>query len=671
MRTGQRSIRPEGPAVGLLLAVAALLLLAPAPPAWAVTDLNPCTLPFVDCTAPPTARVSGPNLVPVFGPDFITRLDFVAAGVPNVVVENGGSLQVQDKNIVELGGCPGTPSPGMWIKAARVTVRNGGSIDGDTFIIADRLTNGGAIFLDLTGDLIVEPGGKISSDRLGTRGVGRGGNITAVVGGRIHVQADPSGAPRGVIRANSQASSRRAFAEGCGLTEVTLVATGDGAPGAEAIRIDGTVEIVAPPPSVEAFLGGIITLVGGGDTAPGATVQNLPPFPSPGTITPPNPPDNVAKVVVGGTGVVNTEAKDAGGGIIRIFACFFVLEGPEGLIQAGGNATTGTILGREGRLPVIILIQVNETITVQAGAQILADLRQGFKQHVGQGPLCAFTPVSPPDANGPVPGVRGGADICLIARADISLEGSGGVFAVSARTLDGTQTGGSVVVLSTQEGVVELIGSAVTVDSPASGGQGGMVQIQAAQDVDVHDSPASGGVRANDTTGVGGSIEVEAVSGAITRSTGLLLATGGGGAGVITLRECGVNAADNPASTPAATLLAASCGTPVLIPASLIPNLRPCVGACFCIARLRQRTSTLTIVGEGLKGVTRVEVNAPGCDPNTGTGVAFTVNDAGTQITVSPAPQLTPGLFTILSNPGPDAVFGTADDAASSCKVQP
>jgi hypothetical protein len=683
MRT-QRSART----LPLWLGLGALLLLGPLSEAWATTAAGICASVNASCTVPGEVTITG--LIPITDGsvlDFRGGATPGAVNRPKVIIAQGGALVLGGTNVPTLGGCPNA-SPTMTILAGDLTIQSGGTINGDSGIIGSAMTNGGAIFIQLeatsiplvtSGNLVIEPGGDLSSDRLGQAGNGRGGNLTVLAEGQIWVMANPGAAPgntadRGIISSNTQAASRPVFTQGCGLSEVTLVATGRGATANEAIRIDGTVEIVFPPPSVEPVVGGIINLSGGGDfsLAGNTTIQNVPPFPSIGAITPPNPPENGPKVVVGGTGIINTDGKDPGGGIVRIFACYFLIEGanvapqngPGGLVQVGGNATTGTNQGREQFLPAIVLVMINELIEIQDGGQIKADLREGFKLHVGQKPLCDFTPVVPPNANGPVSNLasnRGGADVCLIAggtsgatvapftTTGISVNstalGPQAHFAVSARTVVGNQTGGTIVaLLTTREGDIDLADNALNASGNA---RGGMIQIQSTDNVNI-----TGIVQANGPV-AGGTVGVEAVgttagpgTGEITAAVGTVSATP---TGTITFRECTVNPANNPASIPAAVLLPASCGVPMLIPEP--PTLAPCAAPCFCLSGFRLRSSgqILQIMGEALQLVTRVDVNSPNCNPANGTSVPFTL-DAQGRIIVNNPPALVSNTHIVLSN---------------------
>lgn len=627
-------------------------------------------------------------------------LDFNAAGFPTVTV--GGTVALEDKNVPQLGNnCAAKPSPELTLLAGDMTITSTGHVNGDTSIVASRLTNGGAIFLRLTagvanvGSLIIEPGGRLTSDRLGTRGNGRGGNITVLVDGQINVQADDvDGDPRGTISSNTQASARAAFDAGCGVAQITLVATGEGAPPTAVIRIAGTVENVAPPPSVERFLGGVLTFVAGGDDDD----ITVPPFPSANPPTNPNnppnnPPANGARMVVTRTGLINIDAKDAGGGQIYAYACFVTVHG---LIQAGGNAHTGTILGRETQIPTIIAITAHETIEVRQDPAdaaipwlipgvanpgvsappggINGTLRAGLKQHLGQGLTdavqglgtgCVYVFGVGTGGSGP-----GGADICLFARAGITIDGANlpvaptVVYAVRANVNLPGERGGTVLIDPTNEGVVELVSNAVSVNAPGTGGRGGQVVIQSADNVTVDGS--SGGVQVSASgppTGSGGRIDVEAVEGAITQTGGQLVASPA--LGTIMLRECVDNAADDPTATATTVTRNVDCSPPNAFMNP--PVLVGCGGACSCIDSVRLRTGTLTIRGTNLGDVGQVELNNS-CAPDGScvvNQVAFLTQSATTITLTVPACALA-GDHVIVGDPGPDNVLGTADDISPS-----
>lgn len=680
----------------------AFALLIPVGSAWAQncpagsTFVNSvatlCAVAGNSCVAP-NATLNG-NACVADG----TVLDFNAAGFPTVTV--GGTVAVEDRNVSQIGNnCAAKPSPEMTILAGDLTITSTGHINGDTSIIDSKLTNGGAIFIRLTagaanvGSLIINPGGRLTSNREGTRGNGRGGNITVLADGQINVQADDvDGDPRGVISSNTQASARAAFDAGCGVTQITLVATGNGVPPTEVIRIAGTVENVAPPPSVERFLGGILTFVAGGEDAD----ITVPPFPSANPPTNPNlppnnPPDNGARMVVTRTGLINVDAKDAGGGQIYAYACFVTVHG---LIQAGGNAHTGSILGRETQIPTIIAITANETIEVRqdpadpvgalwvipgvANAGVPAPaggingtLRAGLKQHLGQGRTdatqglgagCEYVYGQGTGGSGP-----GGSDICLIARADVLIDGTDlpvGVSAVRADTNLPGERGGTVLVDPTGEGVVDLLSNAISANAPATGSKGGEVVIQSAEDVIVNGS--SGGVQVSASgpgTGSGGRIDVEAVEGAITQANGVLSA--GPALGTITLRECVDNAADDPSRIATNLVRNVDCSPPnaVLNP----PVLIGCGGACSCIDNVRLRGNVLTIRGSNLSDVGQVELNNS-CQPDGSCVVNKTafLSQSATTITLTAPACAVAGDHVIIGDPGPDNKLGTLDDVSPS-----
>lgn len=666
MQQSRFSLRKLGRSVALPLG---LLLAAFSGQAHATTAADVCATPGNTCAG----GVANINVRTDVTDGSV--LDFVAAGFPTVNVNSGGRLHIEPIRVGTAGlSCPAKPSVTMEILVGDLTVNSGGKIDGD-YTGANTpsgTVNGGAIYIQAENNVIVAPGGSITSDRA-KNGNGRGGNITIATGGILDVQADPSGTPRGIISANTQAASRAAFLDNCGLSEITLVATGNG--GSPAIRIAGTVEIVYPPGSVEGVVGGIITLLGGGDTSN----ITVPPFPTAAPITRPNPPDNSATVLVTATGLINTDAKDSGGGIIRISACFVTING---LVQAGGNAHTGIILGKEGQgalgLPVIIEVIANENAVVQPLAAtvpgiadpgvadppggIRADLRLGFKQHVGQGITdasqglgtgCVFVVQSPPNANKSIAASgKGGADVCLTARANLTVDGTALAteFAVRARTgfSGGSQVGGTVLALSTAEDEIDLINKAINVDGVGNGSSGGEVVCQAQEDVVV-----SGRVEADRSggTAVGGSIDCQAIDGAVTMATGVFSANP---SGIITLTECVVNAADDPQAIPGYTSKSASCGTAKLVTA--VPSLLPCQGGCFCLEKISVRNGVLTIRGAGLKGVDRVEFHTD-CNPTNSGGVvkANFTSVSDTKITLTlPAPFS--GQHVVLTNPiGPSS----------------
>lgn len=685
--------------IGFLLVIA--LTLAPRSPAWGLQTVCNGVAPVnnvTDICNKGTNSCAG-GIATINEKVCIQHgaiLDFSGAGFPTVIVANGGELQLEDKTLDDLNGpnatCPtAQQSSIMTILAGDLTIQTGGSINSDVGDISGTMNNAGAIYINLAaigttlGNLIIEPGGRWSADRFEKKGIGRGGNLTAIVEGQIFVQGLPGPfsdrTKRGVISANTQSASRNVFESGCGRTEITLVALGVSAPASEAIRIDGIVEIASPRPSFERFLGGIIRLLAGSDAS---VVGTIPPFPSPEPVKddalptaglPANPPDNGARVVIGGTGLVNVDAKDAGGGEVRIFGCFILIQG---LVQAGGNATSGEIKGRENLLPVIILAVANEALEVRDGGRVFADIRQGYLTHQGQGPLCNFTPVSPAINNGPIGNAKGGADICLIGRREITLDGSalGANFAVSANTFEGGgQVGGSVIAMTTQlpppdeAGNITFLANAITASGTGNGGTGGRIRIQANQnDIDVNGVVQASGKQ------TGGSIQVESVNGDIIGTLGGVLRVLP--IGLVTLRECANIPGNNPPTDPPAiaAVLPPSCGTPVLI--TDFPILLPCTTAqCFCLNRFRVRNNILTIDGEHLTQVRLVEFNA-GCNPDAGGDQVappfLSQSDSQIRIDLTGLNFNFTNRNVILSNPGPDGIPNTADDLgpSSSCSLE-
>lgn len=633
MQTSRFSLRKFGRGAALPLGL--FLVSAFSGQAQATTVAQVCALAGNTCAA-------GVASVNVFTPiEDASVLDFVTAGFGIVNVNNGGTLQLETKNI-GVGGlsCPAKPSTTMQIIANDLAVKAGGKISGDYLGTSNPTgtLNGGAIYIEANNTVVVEPAGSITSNRF-EKGNGRPGSITIFAGDFIDVQADPSGSPRGIITANGTSASKKAFLDECGLTEITLVATGSATTATgEAIRIAGTVENVFPKPSVEGVAGGIIHLVAGGDD----TNFTDPPFPTAAPITHPNPPQNSARVLVTETGLLNIDAKDFGGGIIRVSACFVVVNG---LIQVGGNAHNGLVLGKEGQgaagLPMIVEILANETAVVTPTLPVVpgiadpgvldppggirADIRFGFRQHIGQGLTdadqglgtgCQFTVQFPPKDNGPLDKTqRGGADVCVTARAGIVVDGTQLVdeFAIRARTgfksQSNGQVGGTILILDTAEGTASLLNKSLATNGIGAVSRGGRVVIQSQAEVDVD---GTGGVQANPTgVGSGGTIDVQAIDGDVTSATGFLTAAGG----EITITECTNTPANNPAANPAAIYAGLNCGTPKLV--TVVPTLISCGGGCFAPNKVTVNGNVLTLTGTGLKSIAFVEFSA-GCTPSFG-----------------------------------------------------
>jgi hypothetical protein len=390
-------------------------------------------------------------------------------------------------------------------------------------------------------------------------------------------------------------------------------------------------------------------------------------------------------VHITGTGIVRVQSKDHGGGEIRIVACFVDIEG---LVNAGG--------GREKVLPVIIEVIAHEFIQVHNGGQVVADLSEGFRQHHGQeltdpslgfGRGCEFYPTDDPQDNGPLTNAKGGADICFTARSDsaqnaITIDGTlvtgllptfqtNPGFAVSAQTTTGSQTGGTVLALGTglvdtgDDTTITLLGKAITVNGTQ---RGGIVSIQADDNVDVN-----GVVLAKDASG-GGTIHIQGVNGTVTGTPGGQLDAGLGGS--VRLLSCNPVVGFPPATSTPAPVIVILCADPELV--ELIPILQPCSApACFCILRLNinGQGDLLRVIGKDFRSgstifVTRVDVNAPSCDPGSGTSATFTVTSPST-LNLTPPVAVTSATKVVLSGAGPDGIPGTTDDLASSCIVVP
>jgi hypothetical protein len=616
-------------------------------------------------------------------------LDFRA--LCNVVqVNSGGVLRLAGK-AVSAGQCAaGDQSSKMIIQAADLIVKTGGLISGDNTLAEQaggkRDRNGGAIFIELTeqaagttGSLIVQPGGEISSDSKNPSAKGRGGVITVVADGQILVQE--SQGVRGRISTDSDLDSRQAWQDGCGRAQITLVATSTNSP--DAVVIDGDVQqLHAFGSGTEAVIGGRIYILGGGSAAnlQHGTVAD-PPFPSPGQITRNNPPNDSARVVVNQTGIVINTCKDDGGCEIHVYSCFALVEG---LVESGGfDPQSGAPISREQKLPVFIEFIQNEDIVVQNGGRIIAEIREGYQRHKGQydntnpaSPLCEFIEQIPAGNNGPLTNTRGAGDICLTARRLIHIDGSvlpAGQFAVNARIggTFNTQTGGNVNLLQTateDEGGlgIELVpGNDITVTAVLAGSKGGRVRSQANVGIDINGIVLARGNSTGSVGGSGGVISMQSVNAQVLGTVGGQLDAGANSPqnGAVNLISC-VNVAGFPPATsnPAPTITNADCNSPdLVIPPALI-SLLPCGQGCFCLERFSLKQGVLSIFGQGLKGVSKLEVNASSCNPGTGTTLVINSPKTDTKITANFAGTLTSGKFIVLSNPaGP----------SSSCLPQP
>ena len=466
----------------------------------------------------------------------LSVIDCTTFGFPKVQVNDHGSLNLQGvqrsrSQCAAFTALLDAQSAVMTIVAGDVRIKSGGVISGDNNLAGSLNSNGGAIFIDLhdppagtTGSLIIDAGGELTSDSV-SPAKGRGGIITVAAKGKILV--DENQGVRGLISADSFVESRQAFLDGCGRAQISLLAEGasfenvpwnsdvpNPQPTASAIEIRGTVQNIPGPK--ESVVGGKIYLMAGKDGGIG-NLTNVPPFPNPGPLKRSNPPTDNTTVYITKTGLVNVLCRDDGGCDIHIFACVVLIEG---LVDVGSPATIvggipfpGLDTSREQRLPVFAEIVANEDIILQGGAdyggRIHADLREGFLRHRGQydptdptATPCAFNELSPPTANGPLTNARGGADVCLIARRFIGLNGDAPFYTLndpdpnahrfivraSINEQFNTQKGGNVLVWQTadnQKGI-ELLGRVIDASAPRAGSIGGVVEIQSAEKVDIN-----------------------------------------------------------------------------------------------------------------------------------------------------------------------------------------
>jgi hypothetical protein len=92
-------------------------------------------------------------------------------------------------------------------------------------------------------------------------------------------------------------------------------------------------------------------------------------------------------------------------------------------------------------------------------------------------------------------------------------------------------------------------------------------------------------------------------------------------------------------------------------------------GLILSLTRARISGGVLTITGHGLKGVAKVEVNANGCNPGSGTDVPLgAATKTDTKITVPFGGNFTVGTNVILSSPlGPSSSCSSPCTTASAC----
>lgn len=684
-------------------------------PGGATTVSDVCSIPGNTCSGD-MVDINAPTPV-----DDESVLDF---DQKDVWITAGGKLILTPKLVgtAEPGktplSCPAKPAVWMAIKARNLTIHDGGEITGSYPgpDIPNGLLNAGTIAIELSGNLTIEAGGKLTSDRH-ERGNGRSGIIGVEVDGQIDVQANSDGVKRGEITENSNSSGLFAFNKDCGRPQITLLAKGDDVDTHEALRIAGTVEIAELRDNepgegpAEDFIGGVVTMVAGVENAFPLSFTPAQHFRMSLPVNRPNPPDDQVIAHITETGLINVNALDHGGGEVHIIACYVY---DNGLIQVGGDAHSGTVQGRETFLPTLVEIVAHEEIWIMPDVNhptwvipgigsdvrggIRADLREGFRQHIGQGITnptsglgegCAFTLQTPPRKNGAVRTTgRGGADVCLVAGRLIEVDSKESTqHAVRARTgsfkglSSSGQTGGTILAMTTREGGnIRLQHGAFSTNGVNSNADGGLVVVQATDNLTVTLAPPPPANDPDDPTNPnnaicygnintngggkgpnkGGQIWLEATSGEIKAADGKLCAVPNG---KIKKREGIVDLTNNPMSNPPEEDLPPMPGDPQLV--RNLPLLLPCV-ECSCIDTVSLDDATVTITGHNLDQVTQVAF-APTCAPDDQcvVNVPFSQQSQGTIKLPLPGCATT-GDHVVVGDPGLDGKLGTSDDASPS-----
>jgi hypothetical protein len=272
------------------------------------------------------------------------------------------------------------------------------------------------------------------------------------------------------------------------------------------------------------------------------------------------------------------------------------------------------------------------------------------------------------DTGGPG-GASGTSWIDLFSRGDITIAGTAaGTYTVRANGNAVTNDDGGVVTVRTRDGQILTSGLALQANAPGNGGAGGTLAVEAG-------GPSGSGNVALGTASLqargatkgghpaGGRIGARAFSGSVLGDAGgELNASGGPGNGLVVLQGCNVPGpavSYQGAATPAATTLPPSCGgAPTFAAYVALPD---CLCGCFCIVSLSVEGGVLTIDGQNLNEVTRVELNTT-CETGAGTAIPRTsfLTQTDTRITLTlPA-----------GSSGKRAILVNAATGSSSCSTQ-
>ncbi|MGE0684049.1 MAG: hypothetical protein AB7P69_24475 [Candidatus Binatia bacterium] len=498
--------------------------------------------------------------------------------------------------------------------------------------------------LNITGDLIMEPGSKIN----GNGGPGTTANITVNATGNITLKQGALGVPGAMITANRSGGCSTQTNNFAGTIMLNADVDGNFAgdvdiQGSSSANPDDRAKVQANSDcsagaifitGTKITIDGLVESVGG---ASGLTVSFQPPGGGPITV------DAACELLVSDSGKISSRGRDPGADLVHLEGgCSVEING---LVESFGigHATPTTphnhcnFTNRPDK-PT----DSTSCVEVWAGNQLIIN---SLPPHNGQ--------VSA-DNGGPG-GTSGTGWLDLFARGDITITGrtlATDPFAVHANGLSGTNDQGGVVTIKSRDGQVIASGRAVQASAVITnvntglqtvtpGGKGGTVVIQAKLDVDLQ----GGTVEAKGATfggaPAGGVIMVRSFgtapsTGSILGSASSVLDVTGGALpaqlGSIGLTACGTIAFPPGTTLPAAvtpTKVTGTCGgAPTFSVYVVLPDCPPeCFlsALCACIndIEVNVQTSTLTILGSNFIGPQPLNPNiqlvgfAATCDPNT------------------------------------------------------
>ena len=414
-------------------------------------------------------------------------------------------------------------------------MEDGAVINGDTFPVSGGTSaaqQGATITITASGDITLagdsgNGGAKISAEmNAGScSGNGRGGNITLTsTGGDITTLAGS------VISASSTP---------CSAGDIVLQATPSGA-----IDVDGSVlsrSLRSGDGSGKAG-GGRITILAG------------------------------CKLTVSDTGVVSSQGKDQGADLVHLEACKVTVEGlvESALVQGGGhsdgvdNACNNPPLhpGAGGTIIFTGCVEIWSGTTIDI-----------IKSQAGDNGEVSTDGV-----------VANRTWIDIFANGNITISNDTPGYAVHANPSSATNNHAGVITIKSAGGNVTTTGNAIQANSVGSGGEGGILDVEAFGDVSFGASSIQAeGTNTGGGTQKGGQITVQAFNGLVSgNAPGELNANGGGGGGTVgfvKLTGCGtVNPGDGVNYTGAVTPASPnpvqpdSCGGAPTIPVALPAN---------------------------------------------------------------------------------------------------